>query len=380
MSSNLIGFLENKFKNIDPIIGSIFDKCLDNKELSKNDGLELLKVKGPELEILFSIANYIREKINGDKVTFVINRNINFTNICKIKCKFCAFSRETPFELSINEIVKRAIEAKKNGCTEVCIQGGINPSFNPDIYETILKSIKMQVPDIHIHGFSPMEIYNCAKLNRLSIKETLIRLKDAGLDSIPGTAAEILDDDIRKIICPNKIDVKTWIDIIKTAHKLKIPTTSTMMYGHIDTIKHRMEHLEIIKNIQKDTGGFTEFVPLSFIYLNTPLHMSNFTIKGATGIEDLKIYAVSRLYFQNIIDNIQVSWVKLGPKFAQYALNVGCNDFGGTLFDENISKSAGVSFGEYMPETDFIHLIKDLGRTPAQRDTLYKIIKVYNKK
>jgi FO synthase subunit 2 len=377
MSSSLNSLIRKKIDDIDPKINSILDKSLDNKEISINEGLELLKTKGPEMELLFITANYIREKLVGNKVSFVINRNINFTNICNTGCKFCAFSREKPFELSIDEIVHRTIEAKNKGCTEVCIQGGINPNFKPDIYENILKSIKNVVPEIHIHGFSPMEIYNCANMNDISIKEALIRLKNAGLDSIPGTAAEILDQEIRNEICPNKIDVETWKKVIITAHKLGIPTTSTIMYGHLDTIEHRIKHLEILRNIQKETGGFTEFVPLSFVHMNTPLHKYYSNLNGTTGIDDLKLYAVSRLYFQNLIDNIQVSWVKLGQKFGQYALNVGCNDFGGTLYDENISKSAGANFGEYMSVNEFLRLIKDLNRIPAQRDTVYNILKVY---
>ncbi|MHA1268503.1 MAG: 5-amino-6-(D-ribitylamino)uracil--L-tyrosine 4-hydroxyphenyl transferase CofH [Candidatus Helarchaeota archaeon] len=377
MISNLIGFIEKRFSQIDPVIGTILEKCTENKEISKKEGLELLKTTGIDMFYLFLVADYVRSKNSKNYITFVINRNINFTNICRIGCEFCAFSREEPFELSINEIVKRSIEAKNKGCTEICIQGGINPDFNPDIYENILRSIKLKVPDIHIHGFSPMEIYNCAQLNNINIKEALILLKEAGLDSIPGTAAEILDPKIRKKICPNKIDVQIWTEVIKTAHKLNIPTTSTIMYGHLDNLEHRMNHLDLLRNIQKETHGFTEFVPLSFMHSNTPLYKFNSQIKGSTGIDDLKLYAVSRLYFQNYIDNIQVSWVKLGPKFAQFAMNIGANDFGGTLFDENISKSAGASFGEYMPINEFIKLIKDLNRTPAQRDTLYNILKVY---
>jgi len=377
MKNSYIDFIEKRMHNLDPIIASIFDKIFDGKYLTIDDGIELLKVSGDELKTLFYIADILREKYVGDIITFVINSNINFTNLCKNECKFCAFSREAPFKLSINEIVKRAIEAKKRGCTEVCIQGGIDPNFEPEFYEKILIEIKKIVPDIHIHGFSPMEIYNCSKLNNISIKETLIRLKEAGLDSIPGTAAEILDQNIRNKLCPNKIDVQTWIKIIKTAHRLGIPTTSTIMYGHIENYEQRIKHLEILRNIQKETHGFTEFVPLSFIYQNTPLYSENPNIKGTTGIEDLKLYAVSRLFFKDLIKNIQVSWVKLGPKFAQFAMTVGCNDFGGTLFDENISKSAGATFGEYMPVSEFIRMIKSLNRIPAQRDTIYNILKIY---
>lgn len=378
MNSNLLNFIEKKFKVIDPVIGSILDGALDNKEVSVKEGIELLKTVGLEMEILFLVADYLRKKLVGDNITFVVNRNINFTNKCRIGCQFCAFSREKPFILSLKEIVNRSIEAYSNGCTEVCIQGGINPDFKSDIYEKILLKIKEKVPHIHIHGFSPMEIYNYIKMNDFSIKEALSRLKKAGLDSIPGTAAEILNDQIRKIICPNKIDVNTWKKIILNAHKLSIPTTSTMMYGHIDKIKNRIEHLEILRDIQKKTHGFTEFVPLSFIHLNTPLFNLDANIKGTTGIDDLKLYAVSRIFFKDLINNIQVSWPKLGQKFAQYAMNVGVNDFGGTLFDENISKSAGANFGEYMPPNEFVRLIKDLDRIPAQRDTIYNIIKRYD--
>ncbi|OYT53522.1 MAG: 7,8-didemethyl-8-hydroxy-5-deazariboflavin synthase subunit CofH [Desulfurococcales archaeon ex4484_217_2] len=328
------------------------------------------KAKNLEITVLTLVADYLRWRKVGDIVTFVVNRNINFTNECIINCPFCAYSKPPgapgSYLLSIDEIVKKAIEAWKHGATEVCIQGAINPKVNPEFYLKILKEIKRAVPEIHIHAFSPQEVHYFATKANVSYEEALKMLKEAGLDSMPGTAAEILDDKVRKIIAPRKINVETWIKIIKTAHKLGIPTTSTIMYGHVDTSYHKAKHLNIIREIQKETGGFTEFIPLSFIHYNTRLYKSGIARPGATGLEDLKMY------------NIQVSWVKLGPKYAQALLNAGTNDFGGTLMEENISKSAGAPWGESMPVKTIVKLIKNAGRIPAQRTTTYEIIKIYD--
>lgn len=373
---------ERIIKSIDPVIANILDKALDGKELSVKEGIELFKVRGLELNALVLTADELRRRAVGDVVTYVVNRNINFTNICVVRCGFCAFSKgitePNAYFLSVDEIVQRAKEGWKMGATEVCIQGGLHPDIHPDFYAEICRAIKKEVPSIHIHAFSPMEIIYGAEKSGLGVEEYLKYLKEAGLDSMPGTAAEILDDQIRRIICPKKIDVRTWVKVIKTAHKLGIPTTSTIMYGHIDQPEHWAKHLVLLRQIQKETGGFTEFIPLSFVHPNTPIYKNGSARPGATGAEDIKMYAVSRLILNGYINNIQVSWVKLGPKFAQICLNAGANDFGGTLMEENISRAAGAVSGQYISPEELHKLIKDIGRIPAQRTTTYKIIKVFN--
>jgi len=373
--------VERLVKDLDPEFTDIIDKALSGKDISEKDSVRLFEARNFEINILAMVADYLRWKTVGDIVTFVINRNINFTNECMINCAFCAYSKPLghpeAYTLKINEIVKRALEAWKLGATEVCIQGAINPKLNPEFYLDILRSIKKVLPEIHIHAFSPQEIHYFATKMDVSYREALKMLKEAGLDSMPGTAAEILDDEVRKIICPNKINVKTWIKIIKTAHELGIPTTSTMMYGHIDTSEHKAKHLNIIREIQKETHGFTEFVPLSFIHYKTRLYASGLARPGATGLEDLKVHAVSRIFLNNYIKNIQVSWVKLGPKYAQAILNAGANDFGGTLMEENISRAAGATSGTHLPVERIINIIRDAGRIPAQRTTIYEIVKIY---
>lgn len=373
--------VERLIKDLDPEFTDIIDKALSGKDISEKDSVRLFEARNFEINILAMVADYLRWKTVGDIVTFVINRNINFTNECTINCAFCAYSKPLghpeAYTLKINEIVKRALEAWKLGATEVCIQGAINPKLNPEFYLDILRSIKKVLPEIHIHAFSPQEIHYFATKMDVSYREALKMLKEAGLDSMPGTAAEILDDEVRKIICPNKINVKTWIKIIKTAHELGIPTTSTMMYGHVDTSEHKAKHLNIIREIQKETHGFTEFVPLSFIHYKTRLYASGLARPGATGLEDLKVHAVSRIFLNNYIRNIQVSWVKLGPKYAQAILNAGANDFGGTLMEENISRAAGATSGTHLPVERIINIIRDAGRIPGQRTTIYEIVKIY---
>ncbi len=375
---SLESFFNNILKSMDPLISKILSNALDEKLLSEKDALELFKTSKVELLMLGLVANEIRRKTVGDTVTFVINRNINFTNICSNRCSFCAFSRNQndpdAYMLSIEEIVRRSEEAWRNGATEVCIQGGLNPNIDGSFYPKICKAIKKKTPNIHIHAFSPMEIVFGARKSQSNIREFLKMLKEAGLDSMPGTAAEILDDDIRKNICPEKIDVKTWIDVIKTAHNLGIPTTSTMMYGHIDGPRQWANHIRTIRDIQKETNGFTEFIPLSFVHPNTELYKSGGARPGATGIEDLKVHAISRLMLNEHINNIQVSWVKLGSKMTEICLMAGANDLGGTLTEENISKTAGATTCQRMERFEMEKLIRKIGRVPAQRDTIYNIL------
>ncbi|MFX0001334.1 MAG: 7,8-didemethyl-8-hydroxy-5-deazariboflavin synthase subunit CofH [Candidatus Hermodarchaeota archaeon] len=369
-------------ENINPKVKKILKKALESDEISSEEALEILKVKGKEFFALQYVADQICYEKKQNIVTFVINRNINFTNICYQRCKFCSFSLPATdpnaFLLTIDQIREKVIEAKNFGCTEVCIQGGINPKINFDFYLDVLKTVKNIDPRIHIHAFSPQEIFYMSKLFENSIVDTLRELKKAGLDSIPGTAAEILVDEIREIICPKKVNTSQWKEIITTAHNLKIPTTSTIMYGHIENLSDRVKHLEILREIQKETKGFTEFVPLPFVKENPILsQLKKFPLKPSYGMDDLKLFCVARLFLNNYIDNVQCSWVKLGPSFAQVALNYGVNDFSGTLMEENISKSAGAEFGEYLSPEEIVKIIINAGKRPAQRDTIYNIIKYY---
>jgi FO synthase subunit 2 len=369
-------------RDIDPSIASILDRALSGRDISSEDAVKLFNTNGAELLVLAMVANELRRMKVGDIVTFVINRNINFTNECIVKCGFCAYSVDVgspnAYIMPIDVVVRKAKEAYLLGATEVCIQGAINPKINGEYYIEMCKAIRREIPEIHIHAFSPMEIAYGAKTLNLSIKEYLKALKEAGLNSIPGTAAEILSSKVRDVICSRKISVEEWVNIVKTAHRLNIPTTSTIMYGHVETVEDKVNHLSIIREIQKETGGFTEFIPLGFIHYNTEIYRSGLAKPGPTGIEDLKVHAVSRIYLNNYIKNIQVSWVKLGPKYAQFLLNAGANDIGGTLMEENISRAAGATSGQYIAPSEMVRMIREAGRIPAQRDTLYNILKLIN--
>ena len=363
--------------DINPQIEEILKKAI-NKRISSEEALKLIKTTGKEFHALIVAADILRENIVGDKVTYIQNWNINFTNLCTGDCGFCAFRKnkdeEGAYFLEIDQVVERAKTAWNNGAKEVCIQGGLHPDIDAYFYEELLQKLRSELPDIYIHAFSPMEILYGAEQADMPIKDELEMLKEAGLDSIPGNAAEILNDDIRKILCPNKMNTAKWIEIVETAHQTGIPTTCTMMYGHIEKPEHRVEHMEILRNIQEKTGGFTEFVPLTFMHRLTPLYKEGISKAGSTGIEDLKVYAVARLMFGNILKNIQVSWVKLGFKFAQVCLTAGANDLGGTLGEENISKSAGAEHGVQTTPENFQRIIRNMGRIPAERDTLYQNI------
>lgn len=369
--------------DIDPIIASILDKALDDKELSVDDAIELFN--SDEVDAIVKTADEIRRRKVGDMVTFVINRNINFTNVCIKRCGFCAFSRdfreEEGYFLPIDEIVKRAKEAYALGATEVCIQAGLAPKMDGYLYIDICKAIKKALPDIHIHGFSPEEVLYGAVRANTSIEDYLKMLKEAGIGSLPGTAAEILDQEIRDKISPGRISKDDWIRVIKTAHKLGIPTTSTIMYGHIENARHRAEHLALIRDIQKETGGFTEFVPLSFVYYEAPMYkykMIDGIARGPREVDVIKMHAIARLMLNNYINNIQVSWVKEGREFTRYLLNAGANDLGGTLINESISTSAGSKNGQLLKPKDMKSIARSINRIPAQRDTLYRILKIFD--
>ncbi|MDW3653963.1 MAG: 5-amino-6-(D-ribitylamino)uracil--L-tyrosine 4-hydroxyphenyl transferase CofH [Nitrososphaeraceae archaeon] len=376
---------ESMLKEIDPVVSDILNQSLDSKNISIEEAVELFHTKGTEMIMTTMVADMLRRTKVGDKVTYVINRNINFTNVCIKRCGFCAYSRDfrndEGYFLPISEVVRRAEEASKLGATEICIQAGLPPQMDGLLYVDICKAIKKELPDIHIHAFSPEEVmYGCSR-SGLSVKEYLSMLKEAGLGSLPGTAAEILDQDLRDLISPGRISVADWINVITTAHGLKIPTTSTIMYGHVETTEHKAKHLELIRSIQKHTGGFTEFVPLSFVHKEAPMYNHNLVngiSPGPTGQDVIKMHAVSRIMLNNFIDNIQVSWVKEGAKMSQLLLDAGVNDFGGTLINESISTSAGSEFGQLMKPKEIRSLITSAGRVPAQRNSVYGIIKVFD--
>ena len=382
---NLNGDFNSILKLIDPLIADTLNKALSGKDISTKDALLLFDAKGIDFQLVGRVADHLRKNKVGNLVTYVVNRNINFTNVCIKQCGFCAFSRdfreEEVYTLPIEEITRRAKEAYTYGATEVCVQAGLPPDMDAGLYENICKQIKFEVPDIHIHGFSPEEILYGATRSNVSTKEYLSRLKDAGVDTIPGTAAEILNQELRNKISPGRISVKDWIDVIKTAHKMGIKSTSTMMFGHIETNEDRVNHLEIIRDIQKETGGFTEFVPLNFVFSEAPMYKHNLhkgIKKGANSNDALLVHAISRIMLNNVIDNIQMSWVKEGPKFSQVLLNWGANDFGGTLINESISTAAGSQYGQLLRPKEIRHLIRDVGRIPAERDTTYQKIKRFD--
>jgi len=379
-----ISLLEALLKNSDPLISDTLNRALDEKEISVNEATRLFYARGLDFHLVGMVADELRKRRVGDIVTYVVNRNINFTNVCIKQCGFCAFSRdfreEEGYFLPTDEIVRRAKEAQILGATEVCVQAGLPPDMDADTYENICKAIKSQVGDIHIHGFSPEEVLYGATRSNVSIKEYLQRLKDAGVNSLPGTAAEILDQTMRDKISPGRISVSKWIEVIKTAHKIGIPSTSTIMFGHLESPEDRAKHMALIRDIQKETGGFTEFVPLNFIHTEAPMYKENLhhnIRNGADGRDVLLMHAVSRIMFNNYINNIQTSWVKEGAGMAQLVLSWGANDFGGTLINESISTAAGAGHGQLLKPKDIRHLIRQAGRIPAQRATSYRIIKTF---
>lgn len=371
-------------RQADSLIAGTLERALSEKEISAEEAARLFYAKGIDFHLIGIVADELRKRKVGDKVTYVINRNINFTNVCIKQCGFCAFSRdfreEEGYFLPTEEIVRRAKEARNLGATEVCIQAGLPPDMEGNTYENICKAIKKENPDIHIHGFSPEEVLYGATRSDLPIKEYLMRLKEAGVDSLPGTAAEILDQKMRDKISPGRISVKNWIEVIKTAHKLGLPSTSTIMFGHIETPEDRTKHIALIREIQKETGGFTEFVPLSFIHTEAPMYKHNLhdgIRSGANGNDVLLMHAVSRIMLNNFINNIQMSWVKEGGNMSQLLLAWGANDFGGTLINESISTAAGAKHGQLLKPKQIRNFIRQVGRVPVQRTTLYKTIQTY---
>jgi FO synthase subunit 2 len=323
---------------------------------------------------LFSLADWLRRMSCGERVSYVVNRNINFTNRCVGSCKFCAFKEEDGYLLSIDEIMAKVREAVSVGASEICIQGGLLEGMCVEDYCEILQRIKSEFPHLHLHAYSPMEVFHAASNSGVSVKTALLKLKQSGLGSMPGTAAEILSQRVRDIICPEKLSRKEWLSVVRTAHEVGIATTATMMYGHVETLEERVEHLLTLRELQRRTGGFTEFVPLPFMPYHNVLgkRLKGGGVRGTGGLEDLKVHAIARVVLHRHIDNIQASWVKLGVKLAQVALCCGANDLGGTLMEERISRSAGGTNGEYITPSEFNALIRGINRQPVVRDTLYQ--------
>jgi FO synthase len=364
-----------------PNVSSALEKVLAGGELGFEESLTLATVDGKDLLALVKVADELRRRVVGDCITYVVNRNLNFTNVCIVGCAFCGFSRgaDAPdaYFHSTDTLVAKSVEAVELGATEVCIQGGLPKDMNGYYYRELLQAIKARLPELHVHAYSPMEITYGTEKTRLPLQEYLLMLKEAGLNSIPGTAAEILDDRVRRSLSPNKLKVKQWIDVIRTAHRLGIPSTSTMMYGHTESPEDWVRHILLIREIQKETHGFTEFVPLGFIHSHTNLFQIGGARAGHSEREDLLVHALARVMLHGYIPNIQVSWVKLGFDQSLACLEAGANDFGGTLMEESISKAAGANFGEYVAPGEFRAMIRTIGRTPVERSTTYKVRKVF---
>lgn len=358
-----------------PATAALLDRALAGGELAAEEGEHLLRVTGDDLAALVRAADHARATDVGDEVTYVINRNINWTNVCFVGCQFCAFAVHrkdaSAYNHSIDDVMEKVRDAVDRGAHEVCMQGGINPESDAFFYRDLLQAIRARYPRLHIHAFSPMEVMYGARRTGMTYRDYLGMLRDAGLGTIPGTAAEILDDDVREILSHKKVDVRTWVEIITTAHELGLRSSSTVMYGHVETPGHVARHIVLIRDLQKRTGGFTEFVPLRFIHTLTQLYQKGLVTPPPVGLLDLRVYATSRLMLRGWIDNLQTSWVKLGSELAQLTLAAGCNDFGGTLMEESISRSAGADFGEYLPAADIVALIRAVGRIPSQRTTTY---------
>jgi FO synthase subunit 2 len=363
---------------------AVLDRCLDGGEPTVAEAIALCAVNGRELHALLAVADELRRRQVGDEVAYVVNRNINFTNVCVKACRFCAFSRtqrsDEGYFLPVDEIVRRTLEAQAVGATEVCLQAGLAPGMDGGFYVELVRAIKRAAPGLHLHAFSPEEVKYAAELRRQPIRELLAELRDAGLGSLPGTSAEVLDDELRRRIAPGRITTAEWIEVVTSAHALGLPTTSTLMYGHVESDAQRIVHLDRLRTIQNETRGFTEFVPLSFVHQEAPMHVKHYLPDlrpGPTGNEVARLYAVARLMLGPSIRNLQVSWVKEGIRLAQWLLSCGANDLGGTLINESISTSAGAAHGQLQTPADLRRAIREAGRVPVQRDTRYRRLRVY---
>ena len=355
-------------------------KASNGQSLSVSEIEELFIVRGNDLTFVLQAANELRQHVNGDEVTYVVNRNINYTNVCYFRCQFCAFSkgklsenlRGAPYDLDLSEISRRSREAWDRGGTEVCMQGGIHPEYTGETYLQICRTVKEAAPHLHVHAFSPLEVWQGAETLNLEPREFLLQLKQAGLGTLPGTAAEVLDDEVRAELCPDKITTAQWLQVMEAAHDVGFKTTATIMYGHLDHPIHWARHLSLIRDLQLETGGFTEFVPLPFVHMEAPLYLKGRARKGPTFRESLLMHAVARLALHPVIPNIQASWVKMGPRGIAACLNAGANDLGGTLMNESITKAAGASFGQELSPEEMETVIASVGRVPRQRTTAYE--------
>ena len=373
--------LNRLLSGISPAVADALDRSLSGRELSVEDADRLLQVTGGELWALLRAADVAREEDKGPVVTFVICRNLNFTNVCYVGCSYCGFSRHKDdadaYDHPMEVLITKGRDAVARGATEFCIQGGIHPNKDHTHYHEILCALKREFPEIHLHAFSPEEIDHGHRASGMSLTDYLGWLREAGLDTIPGTAAEILDDEIRRIIQPRKLLTARWVEIIKAAHRVGLHSTATVMYGHVEKPHHTARHLVLIREIQKETGGFSEFVPLGYIHERNRLYNHLGARPGSTAPEDLRVLAVSRLVLRPWIQNLQMSWVKMGTKLAQVALLSGANDFGGTLMEESISRESGADHGENLPAEEMRRLIREVGRVPAQRNTHYEILRTF---
>jgi FO synthase len=355
--------------------------------LEEREVQTLFEARGEETEALARLADQVRHDVSGDVVTYVVTRNINYTNICYYRCQFCAFSkgkmsenlRGKPELLSITEVVARAAEAVERGATEVCMQGGIHPSFTGDFYVELAGAIKAELPGLHIHAFSPLEVHQGAETAGRTVAEQLRLLREAGLGTLPGTAAEVLDDRIRRHLCPDKINTRQWVDVVREAHHQGLKTTSTIMFGSMEGPENWARHLVVLRDLQAETGGITEFVPLPFVHMEAPMFRKGRARRGPTWEETVKMHAVARLALRGFIDNIQVSWVKCGLDGCKRILQAGANDLGGTLMNESISRAAGASHGQEVPPELMRQTIREIGRVPAERSTTYGIRQVFDR-
>ncbi len=377
--------LESVISALKPETAAVLDRALSGEDITVEEAVVLFETEGQEYNALVMTADELRRRTVGDIVTYVVNRNINFTNVCIKRCGFCAFSRdfrqEEGYLLPVEEIIRRAKEAWDYGATEVCVQAGLPPKMEGDLYIRLCEAIKKELPDMHIHGFSPEEVLYGSIRSDITIKAYLTELKEAGVGSLPGTSAEVLDQELRDKISPGRITVDQWTEVITTAHGLGIPTTSTVMFGYLETPTQLAKHIDLIRGIQQQTGGITEFVPLSFVHTEAPMFMQglvNDVRPGPSGIDVIKMHAIARTMLNNWIPNIQASWVKEGPRMSQLLLTAGVNDLGGTLINESISTAAGAQHGQLMRPSEFRQMIRQAGRIPAERYTTYKTRRVFS--
>ncbi len=377
--SEVMNAIVNTPHHVSADIATLLDKASAGGALDEAEIIRLFQSRGDDFTAVVQRADALRAQTNGNSVSFVVNRNINYTNICYFKCQFCAFSkgklsenlRGRPYDLSDEEIARRTTEAWERGATEVCMQGGIHPEYTGETYINIVRTVKSAQPNMHVHAFSPLEVWQGAATLKMDIGEYLQQLKDVGLNTLPGTAAEILDDEVRDIICADKINTQQWLDVMEAAHSVGYKTTATIMYGHVEKLEHWARHIMRVRELQERTGGFTEFVPLPFVHMEAPMYLKGKARKGPTFREAILMHSVARLALHGQIDNIQTSWVKMGHEGVKACMNSGCNDLGGTLMNESISRAAGTQHGQETNPRQMANLIRRLNRDPQQRSTSY---------